>query len=245
MQLKAISTTFTLLILLCFSFQGIACCDEDSHRLLPIGQWQQQIIFVEFKLFRSCLVEELNPGKGEKNEFWLSGTVDLIGRQGDSISFRLPIDSFMLRECICNMDNYTQKTTFDTFIADYYHKALKMAQHKFNLKTVRAQSIDFNTTKDVHIQQNKRSLLLAYKDLFSIQLKRKNILSAFPTELSEIRNYSTPNFKIIILRLSSNKSLESFKKHQKKDFRKHRIPYWKETTTAHGTSKEYIKIIPR
>lgn len=129
----------------------------------------------------------MNPGKGDKNEFWLSGTVDLIGRLGDSISFRQPIDSFMQRECICTIDNYTQKTTFDKLIADYYRKAVDVAQQKFNMKAVRAQSIDFNTTKDVQIQKNKRSLQVNYKDIISIHLKRKNILSAFPTELSEIR----------------------------------------------------------
>lgn len=46
MHLKGISTTFFVVFLLFLAFQVSACCDEDNHRLLPIGQWQQQIIFV-------------------------------------------------------------------------------------------------------------------------------------------------------------------------------------------------------
>lgn len=222
-----------------------ACCDEDIHRILPLGYDKEQIIFVEFTLFRTCLVEELNPGKGDKNEFWISGVIELTSRVGDSILFREAVDTIMHRECICNFDSYDNKSNYDEIMHTYFARAKAAASKRFNLKPIRARSISFNATKHVRIQKNKRSIQIDYKDLFSIHLKRKNILSAFPTELSEIRKYQLLGFDIIIVRLSSNKSPETYQKQIKNRFKKRLIPFWKETSTAHGTSKEYIKIIHR
>ncbi len=64
-----------ILLLFLQSTKAIACCSENDYRLYPIGEIDNEIVFIEFNLYRNC---RNGTGYGDDNEFWIiTGTVSL------------------------------------------------------------------------------------------------------------------------------------------------------------------------
>ena len=72
---------------------ALSCFAEPEYRLLPIGELNKKVIFIEFDFHRNCCIH--NAEKGEFN-FFVRGTVNLVTYENDSLMFLENIDTLSI-----------------------------------------------------------------------------------------------------------------------------------------------------
>jgi len=223
------------------SFQGISCCAENNHRLFPIGELDENVIFIEFKFHRNCS----NAGMGKNNTFRISGRINLVSKSinSDSIIFIQNIDTLeKVIECQCTSNNQYKKSKYDSILEEYYLKAFKIAKDKKGFKIAKTVDLIFNDTLNTKITQNDTLHLLKYKDLLTIDLDSLGYISSIPENVIETRTYKTINYKVIVIRISASLLSKEAIKHNKKRFKKIKTAFWKEKATWHGMVMDFVVI---
>ncbi len=110
-----------ILLLFLQSTKAIACCSENDYRLYPIGEIDNEIVFIEFNLYRNC---RNGTGYGDDNEFWImTGTVSLKKTHNDTLLLIEPLDTITVKECICTYKNYYKKTTIENLTRIIHHNS--------------------------------------------------------------------------------------------------------------------------
>lgn len=234
----------TALLIILFSLQtlhSVACCAEKQYRLFPVGEINHELILIEFDLFRHC---NGSSGSGQPNEHWLQGTVNLVKYQGDSLSIHEIVDSFNFKECICKLDDQYQKSAFETIIATYYQKAFRIASKNSGFTEAKTTSIVFNDTLNTKFEETYSDsmymYILRYKDLLELNLFEMDVISSFPTSVSEVRSYETRQFNITIIRLR-NRPLSDFAiDRNNKRYSNIETAFWKEQGQWHGIAKDFL-----
>lgn len=237
-RLFIISTIFLLRTTSIF-----ACCAEKDYRLFPIGELNQEIVFIEFDMFRNC---KMGTGGGENNEFWIHGTIQLVQTSGEGITLIQTIDTINIVECRCTYKDYYSKTEYEIKLADSYKKALEIVRNKKGFVAARPKGIAFNDTLNTKFVEESSdstySQILTYKDTIVIDLGVEDIISCYPDKVAEVRSYQTDNFNITILRLRCELLDEQAQTHNKKRFNNIETAFWKEQAQWHGIAKDYIII---
>jgi len=230
-----------LITFILISFQSISCCAENNYRLFPIGELDKNVICIEFKFHRNCS----KAGGGKNNTFRLSGKINLISKSIDSDSIILiqNIDSLeKVIECQCIYSNQYQRSKYDSIMERYYTKALDIAKNKKGFKIAKTEKIIFNDRRNTQITQNDSLHILKYSDLLNIDLDRMGYISSIPENVIEKRTYTTLNYTIIVIRISSGLLSNEAIKHNKKRFKKIETAFWKERATWHGVVTDFIVI---
>jgi hypothetical protein len=220
-----------------------ACCAEANYRLYPIGEWQEKVLFIEFDLYRNC---ELGTGGEPQNEFWTKGRVNLVYAEGERLKRLEKVDSFSFKECVCTYENYYSKTSFEAEMARSYDKALTKAQDLRGFSIAQPKEIYFNdsihTKVEEEISDTAFTMIVHYKDLISIDLSAEGIISCYPTQVAEVRNYRTENYEVCVLRLRCRTIEKESIKHIEERFNKIETAFWKEKAQWHGLAKDFFLI---
>jgi len=235
-------TIFILLILI-QSIDIFACCAEKDYRLFPLGEINNEVIFIEFNLFRNCNKGE---GGGLENEFWLKGTINLMKGNEDSLFFVENIDSIRFKECVCTYKNFYEKTKNEIFLKKYYLEAIKKLKQEKSFQIITSKEITFNDTLNTHITENSTDTsflyLLEYKELLKLDLGKFDIISCYPDKVTEERVYVSRNYEITILRLRCSLKSEEEIRNIKNQFENIETAIWKEPAQWHGIAKDFYII---
>ena len=225
------------------SIKVFACCAEKDYRLFPIGEINNEVIFIEFDLFRNC---KKGTGGGLENEFWINGTINLLKGNKDSLTFIENIDTFQIKECVCTYKNYYEQTENEIFFEKYYLQAINKAKQNSEFQIVEPQKIIFNDTLNTHITEISTdttfSYVVKYKEIFKTDIGKMDIVSCYPDKVSEVRTYETKNYQITIIRLRCRLKSEDAKKNIKKRFENIETAIWKEQAQWHGIAKDFLII---
>lgn len=222
------------------------CCGEKDYRLFPIGEMNNQIVFIEFDLFRNC---KMGSGAGENNEFWIKGTVKLMQSKGDSLSLIQIIDTLNYKECTCTYKNYYANTKYENLISGNYEKALKIAQQKNGFSPLQPKNIVFNDSLNTQLVQESTDSSfyssLIYKDVYTVNLAIEQVTSCYPNKVAEARVYTSANYQITILRLRCNFLKQDEISNHKERFKNIETAVCKEQAQWHGIAKDYWFITKR
>ena len=91
---------------------ALSCCAEPEYRLLPIGELNEHLIFIEFDFHRNCRMR--NAEKGEFN-FFVRGTVNLVTYENDSLVFLENIDTLSIETAF-----WKEQVQWHGISKDYY-----------------------------------------------------------------------------------------------------------------------------
>lgn len=235
---------FTLLI--CAQLNGaLACCGESNHQLLPIGELNDEVVFIEFLLNRNC---EMGEGDGEENTFIIYGVINLVKSAGLETKLIENIDSVKVTECQCTYENYYDKTTFEAVMNDYYLKGLALAKSKAGFKLATPTTILFNDTTNVTIEEvvtdSSYDYFFRYGELLDLNLAELPIISCYPDKVGIRRTYVTKQFTITVVQLRCRIIDEAHKAYIRKRFSSIETAFWKTDAQWHGTAKDYFIITP-
>lgn len=233
--MKAIVFSLGLIL---FNFNiSFACCAETDYRLLPIGEINNQVVFIEFNLKRNC---DMGVETGRNHRFWVKGLVSLVKAQGKSLNLIQTIDSVDVVECICSYEDHYNQTQYENELTSIYSKGLAIASKMKGFQIATTKNIIFNDTLGTKIVENDSGeKTVRYKDLFKLDLTTEVIMSCYPDQVAEVRSYTTANFEIIVMRLRCHLINEEAKKHNKEQFEKLETAFWREKAQWHGMAKDY------
>ena len=231
---------FTTLFLIINTSVIFACCAEKDYRLFPIGEINENIVLIQFDLFRNCKMAS----NGEQgNQFYTKGTVNLVKIIDDNLSIIQRIDTIDITECISTYKDFYDKTEYETKLTSSYQKALTIAKQKNDFKIARTMNILFNDTINTevidHITDSTYILEVKYKNLITIDLGAEDITSCEPDRVAEVRTYKTENFEIVIIRLRCQFLEEKAILNNKKRFKDIETAFWKEQAQWHGIAKDF------
>ena len=230
-------------ILFIRSSVALSCCAETEYRLLPIGELNKKVIFIEFDFHRNCHMR--NTEKGEFN-FFVRGTVNLVTYENDSLVFLENIDTLYIRECTCSYANYLSRTSYEKHFEKAYLKGLNSAKKNRNFILAETVRIIFNDTINTQIRaENSDSTFfyfISYKSEFQIDLSSEQIVSCYPDKIAEVREYESQSYLITIYRLRCQPIKESEVSRNRNRFKNIETAFWKEQVQWHGISKDYYRI---
>ena len=240
-----------LIIFLSFIFfspnVALSCCAENSYQLIPVGQIDEEVIFIEIEFYRNCN-HAAGPGPG--NEFWIQGTTNIVSSgMKDSITLIKAIDTFRITECECTYRDYYEKTNFESAIKTSYQKALDYARQLKNFKSSTPVSISFNNSINTELIINESDStnihIVEYNDSLKMDLTGVEILSCAPHNAAIVRTYETKGFQITIVRLRCQSIKERSIKNITARFKDIENSVWKEMAQWHGQEKDYYFIHKR
>jgi hypothetical protein len=228
-----------LLITLCFiTTSSFGCCAESSYRIFPLGEINNDLVFVEFSLSKRCKVAQM-PGRGDDNEIWVSGIVNLVALKNDSITIIENIDTINILDCICTYKNHYTKSKFENVMGNLYMKAYdKVKQSSKYL--AQPKSIVFNDTINTKIIETDSSYRLYYKELLNLDLDSVPVISCNADQVIEVRTYETKHYKITIIRLACYSIKQDAIPYNTIRFKSIETAFWKEQAIWHGTLKDYV-----
>jgi hypothetical protein len=232
---------FLIIIFSIFFIEAYSCCAARQYKLFPMGESNGDLIFVEFNLFRYCSRDGM-PGMGENNEFWWKGTVNLVSYSNNSLIFIQNIDTVEIKECICTYKTVDSSSNYQEELFPFYQKALSVANHLENFTIAKTINISFNNNLDIEKIYTDTSYTVKYKVRDTI-IDIGDMISCYPENLIESRNYETENYKITIIRLSctkktSDKNIESNTEY----FKNINTAFWGEQVQWHSVSNDYYFI---
>jgi len=230
-----------LFIFILNSINANSCCAEHNYRLFPIGEFNNQVVFIEFDFFRFCKDNKNKPITPENNEFWIRGVVNLVSYKNDTLVLISNIDTLNLKECICRYSKQYKKSQYESIIEKHYSKALLIANNNVGFRIAKPSNIIFNDSLNTKIQETDSTFIVSYKS-FSINILNEDFSSCYPSKVIETRVYNTSNFKITVIRLSCNYIMPEAIEHNNKRFRKIDTAFWKEKASWHGITKDYFKV---
>mgnify|MGYP006908291300 CR=1 FL=1 len=232
-----------IIIVSLLAIDSFSCCAEKQYRLFPIGQLNNSVVFIEFDFGRYCINKGGSPGAGINNEFWLSGKVNIVTSKGDSLFILDEVSEINIKECICDYKNHFEKSNYDSIASEYFNKALTIAKSKEGFQLGSTREIIQNDTANTIITESDSAYIIAYKKLFKLNLYEEDIISCYPSNVIEVKNYITKDFKVCIIRLSCNKEANhEILLSSKQKFKNIETAYWKEKPSWHGITKDYYLI---
>ena len=234
-----------VLLFLISTVDSFSCCAEHNYRLYPIGERNNHLVFISFDVFRNCKNPKGNPGGGAENEFWINGIINLVHFENDSLIIDENIDTISVKECICTYKNHYEKSNYESLLNPYYTKALSIAKKKKGFTIATPTNISFNDTTITHSTETDSSFIITYKNQFSIDLYAEEIISNYPSNLIEIREYETTNFSVTILRLSTIRIKNTAIPNNTKRFKNIETAFWTERAAWHGIAKDYLIVNPK
>lgn len=231
-----------VIILICSNIlESYACCAEKDYRILPIGEVNKELVFLEFDLNRNC-----KPIKNSNElTFTIKGYINLLVSEKDSFNVLMSIDTIEIIECECSYKDFFEKTTYETQLGFYFQKAIEEASKIKGFEFCHTKEIVTNDTINTKITEeeildNEFSYIVKYKDLFEVNLAIEDIISCFPDKIVEVRHYESKSNIITILRLRCNTLTDKEEKHIRKRFNNIKTAFWKEQAQWHGISKDYL-----
>jgi len=232
------------ILILAFLFQftnsSFGCCAESSYRLFPLGEMNHKVAFMELKTYRNCQHNPDYPKKGIGNEIWFSAIINLVQFNTDSIELIKNIDTIYVKECLCDYTDQYETSNFESIINSYYLQALNKVKY-----TAKPTTIEINDTLNTILLEGDTSYILKYKDFFTIDLYGKSNAIYELDKVIEHRQYETDNYKISIVRLSSNFKKELARSRIIDRFKTIETAFWKEQIIWHGTLMDYVFIEPK
>ncbi|MCI4667337.1 MAG: hypothetical protein MRZ79_04190 [Bacteroidia bacterium] len=245
--MKSLFTFFTFLF---FVSQSLACCGELTHRLFPLGAVGEEIYLLELDLGRHCEGKGM-PGMDSSNEFWLSGRINLVKWQGDSMVVVKVLDSLNYRECRCTYDDQMQKSRYAKLAETYIVIALSEIQAKDGFIPAKAERIILNDYANSKLEDSTYQYLSsdstfrdAYIGIFTyknrIRLSTQEAFLCQPNLVSENRLYSIGDRQISILRLSCTPIPPEEITYRRKRFKQYKYPFWRDGANSHGFGKDHF-----
>ncbi len=235
-----LKSALLLFLLLTTSMQSFACCAESIYRLLPIGEFENQVVFVEFKLHRNCDMGD------DEFTFWTKGLVSLVRYHGDSLQQLQCVDTIDIVDCYCNYMNYYEKTIIESEITKSYLQALNAVRKLNGFTEAIPESIVFNDTMNIQKYEEYTDssfvFLVRYRDVFTMDLSLENFISCAPEMLAEVRVYKTAHYRITVLRMRCWLLQEDAIEHNRKRYSTIETAIWKEQAQWHGIAKDFMMI---
>ena len=234
---------FIVSVLFVHSNVALSCCAETEYRLLPIGELNKKVIFIEFDFHRNCHMR--NSDKGEFN-FFVRGVVNLVTYENDSLLFLENVDTLNIKECKCSYENYLSRTSYEKYFEIAYLKGLNSAKKKRNFILAETRRIIFNdslnTQSKTETSDSTFLYLISYKSEFEINLDTEQIASCYPDKVAEVREYESSSYLITVYRLRCQPIKESEVNRNRTRFKNIETAFWREQVQWHGISKDYYRI---
>ena len=234
---------FIFCILFIRSSVALSCCAETEYRLLPIGELNKKLIFIEFDFNRNCRMRNT---ENKEFNFFVRGTVNLVNYENDSLVFLENIDTLSIEECSCSYDNYLSRTSYEKHFEKAYLKGLNSAKKNKNFILAETGRIIFNDTINTQIRIDKsdsmRFYVISDKSEFQIDLSSEQIISCYPDKTAEVREYESLSYLISVYRLRCQPIKESEVLRNRNRFKNIETAFWKEQVQWHGISKDYYRI---
>lgn len=222
---------------------SLACCAENIYQLFPIGESNNEILFIEVSIKRNCGRID---AKKSKTGFTLKGEINLVKSTDDSMVFVAKIDSIDVVECECRPTDQYEKSAYEAVLKTSYLRGIKLAKQLDGFKRARTKAISFNDTTNLtkieEVTDSTYSRVFNYKNIIVSRFGLKDVVSCFPDKLVEIRQYETNNYTITVFRLRCQYLEEEVLSRQTKRFNNLKTAFWKEKAHWHGTSKDFFYI---
>lgn len=227
-----------------------ACCAENNYRLFPMGEVDNELVFLELSFFRSCRGDRDSITHTIIEYYWMSGVINLVKWNGDSIAFLENVDTVKFQECEClafEHEEQYRKSTYEKHIAPYYAQALSQVSQMPGYSPITPKGIEFNQVGIVESESNDSAYYhtLAYRGLIDLDVSHWDIISCYPTRIAEHRVYASEHYTVHVVRLSCQNISQKAIKHRKRRFKKLKTAFWKEQATWHGIVKDMVVVKPK
>ncbi|MEX2485487.1 MAG: hypothetical protein WED10_13030 [Brumimicrobium sp.] len=234
-------------VLFSFFFLGVhfstnACCGEYNERYVPLGQLDEKLYMMEIKFHRNC--NGRVPGMSDGNHFFVTGVVNILKYEDENFAIVDSLLSFHEIECYCTNENYAEKTNVDSLFNSYYETALTKMEKRPSFEKSIQKNIDFNDSTDYTLTETDSAVWFKYKTDRNYYYEEsiniwKNIITQEPNLITEKRFYTTNNFNIEVIQLSSEFISQENTKRIEKGFYSGSA-FWKHKSLWHGVRRDVI-----